>query len=267
MPPYPLILCYGVVMLLAVHEIRAEDPQLLASIDFDHDAWRIQHPYNTIRKGGKITFPTLEQGKWYPPRIVPREEPDNGAIWYGLPASDAPKDRVESILVRDVPLGVTRFSSFAVRFPKDLPKVPEDGWFLFHQWHQSSPESPPLALQIKPGTNDQLMISYRFSGEDGKQRRRLRFRKLPLEVWVSFIVKWRFDPHGKGEAVIWMNEEEIFSYQGPLGFAHVEDQKIDEKFGIYRKGAPTAQELLYDEIRLETDRASVTPPTPKPAGE
>lgn len=230
---------------------------LLAALDFEGDEWEVVQPYNSLRRIGGESFPTVEQGRWHPPRILPRGAP-GGAVWYGVPPSNEVKDRVESILAMDVPIEGTRYSAFDVRFPKDLASVAEDGWFLFHQWHQSSPESPPLALELKPGTNNVLMVSHRYTAEDGRQRRRLRYHPLPLGQWVRFVVKWRFDPEGEGEAVVWLDGAEVSSYHGRLGFSHVTDRLIDEKFGVYRSGALAPAELLYDNIRLGTTWDSVT---------
>lgn len=138
----------------------------------------------------------------------------------------------------------------------DLPKLRDDDWFVFHQWHQSSPESPPLALELKPGTNNVLMISVRWAEEGGKQHRKLAYHELPLGKWTDFVVKWHFGP--EGEAGVWMNGEPIFTYTGPIGYPHVADKLIDEKFGLYRKGMPAPAAVEYQRVRTGATFEEVT---------
>lgn len=220
-------------------------------LDFNDRGWELDPAHNTFRKPGQAGFPTVEQGEWRPPAF--RVADGIRHVEFAVKASAAPKDRVETKLLSDIPAGVTRYSSFSVRIPAVFPQVPADGWLLFHQWHQSSPESPPLAFEIKPGTNDVLALSLRFTGDDGKEQRRLKHLPLTLGKWLDFVVRWRFEPRSEdGEAVVWLEGKEVFRYRGRLGFSQVEDQFVDEKFGIYRKGARDPAAIEYRRLRAGT---------------
>jgi hypothetical protein len=258
----------------------------------------VQRPYNTVRNdetGEK--YATLEQGAGLDyindvfvtrPLLKSSIAARRGShgLDFTLPARlpDVPyadsKDRLETILWDDAPLSkvssIAHYSGFSIMIPSTSGVVHD--WFLIHQWHQSSPESPPISLQLLPGYNSRLGLRIRYGANKGNETYFYlpraddesgdEFIDLPTDKWVDFIVRWKFDVSGTdGEVIVfrhdvdWPSSVQIFNYSGQIGYTNVVDgNTIDEKFGLYRNGDEVSSHTIYyDQLRVGKSYAEVKP--------
>jgi hypothetical protein len=174
--------------------------------------------------------------------------------------SDDIKARVEHYL-RLAPMGQTCISEFSIKLdagftPIDL-KRPDGGpnWCVLRQWHQSAPESPPLALNVKPGTANVLRweIISGNSKSDHARSQVLDEREVEPGRWYHCRVQWNIMPErmsapGRTGCCIvqWSDRvlprdladhDTIIRYLGPIGYSarpgHDGDQ-VREQEGIYQ---------------------------------
>jgi hypothetical protein len=284
----------GILSLpLAILFVMAAD---VPEITMDGSDDYIQYPYNTVWIGGK-SYPTLEQGSGFnytngifaerellkasyaarrggygldftlPPRIP------------GVPYADS-KDRMETMLRDNASLesvsSVAHYSGFSIKIPSSSGLVSD--WFLIHQWHQSSPESPPISLQLLPGYRARLGVQVRHGANKSKETYFYlprsddssgdTFIDLPQNKWIDFIVRWKFDVNSTNGCVVvyrhdedWTNAVQIFNYMGRIGFTNVvDDGCIDEKFGLYRNGdSNSTHTIYYDQLRVGSSYNEVKP--------
>lgn len=284
----------GILSLpLAILFVMAAD---VPEITMDGSDDYIQYPYNTVWIGGK-SYPTLEQGSGFnytngifaerellkasyaarrggygldftlPPRIL------------GVPYADS-KDRMETMLRDNASLesvsSVAHYSGFSIKIPSSSGLVSD--WFLIHQWHQSSPESPPISLQLLPGYRARLGVQVRHGANKSKETYFYlprsddssgdTFIDLPQNKWIDFIVRWKFDVNSTNGCVVvyrhdedWTNAVQIFNYMGRIGFTNVvDDGCIDEKFGLYRNGdSNSTHTIYYDQLRVGSSYNEVKP--------
>lgn len=273
------------VMAADVHEITMD-----GSDDY------IQYPYNTVWIGGK-SYPTLEQGSGFnytngifAERELLKASYAGRSGGYGLDFTlpprvpDVPypdtKDRMETILWDNASLelvsSVAHYSGFSIRIPSGRGLV--SSWFLIHQWHQSSPESPPIAMEFLPGYYARLALSIRYGANKNSETQFYlpradnssgdQFIDLPRNKWIDFVVRWKFDVSGtNGCAIVyrhdedWTNAVQIFNYMGRIGFTNVvDDGCIDEKFGLYRNGdSNSTHTIYYDQLRVGSSYNEVKP--------
>jgi hypothetical protein len=157
------------------------------------------------------------------------------------------KDRTELYLIRDIPLGAEKCSAFSFKLAGDFPPI--DNWFLLHQWHQSSPESPPIAVEIKPGTDSVLRVVIRY-GANVNSLTKLNFdHPIVKGEWIDIVTQWKVDL-SNGIMKLWLNGELKVNYAGPIGYSNVSDNLINEKFGVYRYTQYFRHQIFYDEIRI-----------------
>lgn len=227
----------------------------------------IQAPYNTVRNDDiGMLLPTVEQGGGRGQALRKTKISRDGTfgLEYTLPPFDQnsgdTKDRIETAILSDQPIDDTIFESkFSFQIPSDSDIV--RGWFLIHQWHQSSPESPPISINLAQGHRARVEILVRH-GERKKGSRIVRLKRLdtsasyfdvPLDKWSDWKVYWRLSPRdpSKGLVAVFMNEQLLFSYSGVTGYSQVEDQSVTERFGIYReKDSEGTHRIYYDSLTV-----------------
>lgn len=210
---------------------------------------------------------------------------------FNLPARDssvnydqANSDRFESHLVRRGSLSrhndTAFYSGFSVYIPDTSETIESDilnQWFTFHQWHQSAPEGPPIALMLVPGYSSRLGLCIRYGvNKAGGEHPTYVFRKddsttqyvdLPTNKWIDFIVRWKLGINGGGEVDVYRHDIDapssthLYTYRGPIGYTNVNNENgINEKFGIYRKASYTRSHvILYDQLRVGRTYNEVRP--------
>lgn len=266
---------------------------------------RIHYPYNSAIENGR-GYPGLEQGVGrifqdgaFVERPIIRSEDvvryGDASLHYSLPArqpgvdygADITKDRLETRLIDRADfsafLGVTYYTGFSVYIPSTVEPVGQSypgfsHWNLISQVHQSSPESPPIGLNIENDSRSRLEISI-LRGED-KSRvwqtildpldRQDTAVEIPLGTWIDLTYAWRIDPFTDGgrftlyyfdpskpESPPYM----MFDYEGPLGYTKSVDRSaVTQGIGIYRSASPdNGWEIYFDQARVGTDWNSVLP--------
>lgn len=199
------------------------------------------------------------------------------ALIYELPKRDSityeqEVDRMETSVANEnmsveAATESAHYSAFSIYLPSGYDLV--NDWLVVHQWHQSTPESPPIAFLMAPGYFARLNVSILYGGNKSSTTQvhltRLndtcncedKYIDLPRDKWIDFVVRWKFDPYGTtGETIVWMKEldaptpKKIFEYHGKIGFTNVISPSINEKIGIYRKGDYlSAYKVIYDEFK------------------
>lgn len=287
--------------------VPAEEITHEITMDFPED--RIHYPTNTIITSDR-GYPGLEEGSGFiyengerntRPIIKSEDIVRYGyaAIYYYLPKrqADVPaeehfpphKDRLETRLIDrgDILeyLGKTYYSGFSLYIPSTVDPV-GDGlpnssrWSTIQQWHQSSPESPPIAISIAAGYKSRIeaRILYgvdKYRGETTVPLYRAgdpteRYVDLPLNKWVDFTAEWQLNPFSeKGKFVLYMYDPAqplqppvlLYQYEGKVGHTGTLTRShLTQAFGMYRNANPTGDwEIYYDQVRTGTDWNSVLP--------
>jgi hypothetical protein len=187
---------------------------------------------------------------------------------------------LETVVWDDISLShvtaTAHYTGFSIKIPSGMGLV--TNWFLFHQWHQSSPESPPISMQLLPGYYARLGVSVLYGANKsscyGLYLPRIdngtedTFIDLPTDKWIDFIVRWKFDVSSTNGSVIvyrhdadWSGSVQIFNYTGRIGFTNVIDgDLLTEKIGLYR-GEDYSNEhtIYYDQIRVGHGYSEVAP--------
>ena len=164
----------------------------------------------------------------------------------------------------------TFFSEFSIKLDRDFTPVktkrPDGGpnWCVLRQWHQSAPESPPIALNIVPGTRDILRweIIFGDSKGHGTHSRELWKHKTELDRWYHFRVQWNVSPDDNGRLIVLMSDRKLprdltkadtlFSYAGPIGYTlkSTPDPAADTKSGHNRRNI-REQQGIYQGPHLD----------------
>lgn len=211
------------------------------------------------------------------------------ALRFSLPArsasityDQAEKDRLESHILQGVPisnfLNTVHYSGFSIMIPSGKGNAPD--WCVIHQMWQSSPESPPISLNLLPGYPARLALSCLWGKDKAHSHGGFQTRvdntsgdafiDLPRNKWIDFIVRWKLDTAATGltgVCAVYRHDIDatgstlIWNYSGHLGYSQVDNSHgINEKFGIYRKAdSVNALEIVYDQIRVGPTWASVQP--------
>ena len=205
-------------------------------------------------------------------KIVKDRTSSGGKVLHYLVTSqrDGHKARAEHYLHIE-PLGQTFVSEFSVRLDPDFTVVdikrPDGGpnWWLLRQWHQGVDVSPPLALTVKPGTNNVLEWGIIFGDAKGHgSRKGFGEMQVALDHWYHYRVQWNISPDENGEVVVMMSDTKLpkdltaqdvqFRYRGPVGYRvenwndlHIpldgtqhEPNTVREQQGIYQGAHPDA---------------------------
>lgn len=149
----------------------------------------------------------------------------------------------------------------SVRFPEGF-SVPKS-WFLFAQWWQVYPLSPPIALEMANNTEvPSMRLVLRASentDEDGWVFTQVGdVEAVPLGEWMDFVVHWKCGPNGYVR--VWTNGTLWREYIGPVGYLD-KSKAIEVKWGVYRGKENTNQavSINFDEIRLGNSYDEVNP--------
>jgi len=211
------------------------------------------------------------------------------ALRFSLPARSASitydqteKDRLESHIIQGQPisnfLNDVHYSGFSIMIPSGKGNAP--AWCVIHQMWQSSPESPPISLNLLPGYPARLALSCLWGKDKAHSHGGFQtrvdntsgdaFMDLPRNKWIDFVVRWKLDTAATGltgVCAVYRHDFDasgstlIWNYSGHLGYSQVDNQHgINEKFGLYRAAdSVNALEIVYDQIRVGPSWASVQP--------
>jgi hypothetical protein len=261
---------------------------LLDAANNNVTAGRVLYP--TVEEGSALIYTNesfLEAGALVKASYASRKAGGLG-FDFTLPArtagvpypTNSPKDRLETVVWDDISLShvtaTAHYTGFSIKIPSGMGLV--TNWFLFHQWHQSSPESPPISMQLLPGYYARLGVSVLYGANKsscyGLYLPRIdngtedTFIDLPTDKWIDFIVRWKFDVSSTNGSVIvyrhdadWSGSVQIFNYTGRIGFTNVIDgDLLTEKIGLYR-GEDYSNEhtIYYDQIRVGHGYSEVAP--------
>jgi hypothetical protein len=271
----------------------------LLNLDFDGPDFALYGSFDFTDNGYKKTGYDYNGTIWYVPTIkiegssssnTPRvtvvnsQLPNSGnALQYTL-GSQLPTDlkaRAEHYLVIE-DFKKTYVSEFSLKLhpdftPIDLVRI--DGgpsWCCLRQWHQSSPESPPMALELKKGTNNVVttnFLSGTYKAGSGNKSYRTSEKTLQLGRWYHFRYEWRIDPGTDNSyCKIWvsdsrkgaqMNDSDIWcDYKGRIGFTLVGkpasemeplSRNIREQQGLYQSthvNVNSFHAVTYDNVKI-----------------
>lgn len=145
-----------------------------------------------------------------------------------------------------VPWRTDIWQSFAMRISGQVAK---DGkWVVVGQWHavpdaDDTSMSPVLAQSFTDGI---FKISTRSDGEKrqtaastGNPRTVYEDRSFPLDTWVNFVYRIRFDYAGRGILQVWRDGKSIVNLRNvAIGYNDVRGPRY--QFGIYREKDSTS---------------------------
>jgi hypothetical protein len=138
-------------------------------------------------------------------------------------------------------------------------------WVILRQWHQSAPESPPIALMLEGGTNNVIVTSIRYGDRKGAESQKFRGRNtLKPGKWYHFRYQWHIAPGSdNGRLKVWLSDQRwgdnlretdvLFDYHGPIGYTlngkpesevSSHSNSIREQQGIYQ-GAHLAKTSFH----------------------
>lgn len=213
--------------------------------------------------------------------------PDSYALRFMMPARSPSvtytpevKDRLESHIftsnITDVNANV-HYSGFSLYIPSGQDTI--HSWFVIHQWWQSAPESPAIALELDSGYYARLKVAVRYGVKKGVDYHtrylprkdttatNIKYVDLPRNTWIDFIVRWKFATNdSSGVCSVYRHNATassstlLFDYTGPIGYSNVNNSYgVQEKFGIYRKASFNKQQIIYDQLRVGPSWNSVKP--------
>lgn len=258
-----------------------DDFHLSKNFDFEDNGFKgIKYSYGIIpraRAEGESLISTAKVS------VVPSELSGYGnAIQYtlGPQQKSDKKARIEHYLfVGD--FGKTYVSEFSIKLHPDFTAIDFirfDGgsaWCCLHQWHQSSPESPPISLNIKRGTNNILVTEFHYGTRRGDKIRTAESSEKTVELgtWYHFRYEWRIEPGTDNSyCKIWMSDKRMSDkfidadlwcdYKGQIGYtlegkpqSEMEplSRNIREQQGIYQNTYidPKAfHAVIYDNVKI-----------------
>ncbi len=172
-----------------------------------------------------------------------------------------------------------QWMGMSVRFDESFP-VPNK-WFIFAQWWQGSPMSPPIALMVRvngeseygvgsdAGNVPEMYIRV-LKGQwdadgDGQDARDdvqpLRvgaFKTIPRGEWMDLVVNWKggFD----GYVRVWKDGAVWAEYFGQVGYSN-KTKAIKGKWGVYRSGSNEnlSTTIWFDQVRVGKSYEEVDP--------
>ncbi|MBY9062816.1 polysaccharide lyase [Sphingomonas yunnanensis] len=168
-------------------------------------------------------------------------------------SSGAGSDRTEMVAqysrstsCNTVPWRTDIWQSFAMRVSGQVEK---DGkWVVLGQWHavpddDDASMSPVLAQSFTDGV---FKISTRSDDQrrqtaasTGSPRTVYEDRGFPLNTWVNFVYRIRFDYAGRGILQVWRDGKSIVNLRNvPIGYNDVRGPRY--QFGIYRQKDSTS---------------------------
>ncbi|MGD7043175.1 heparin lyase I family protein [Jeotgalibacillus proteolyticus] len=155
------------------------------------------------------------------------------------------------VKIIDIPNHSKKYISFSVYFDEEF-KIPID-WTLFAQWWQGAPASPPVALEISPNTDTFKFRVLTRHGPYQDAQPIIRFEdSIAKNKWHDFVIEIFIDEskQNNGKLNIWLNNYQILSYTGPLGYPDLKEE-TNFRLGLYRAPRNKIPAVLYfDNINI-----------------
>ena len=225
---------------------------------FDLEAAYIYPPGHTYQ--GRLadngyTVDNVREGTGqFPVLVTSPVYADSYALKFDAPASTAVKDRTEYNHLNGLPFYYNSYTAFAIFVPTNVANP--STWQIMYQWHQFSPNGPPMSLDFMSNGNYSLVLR-----NDDDSYEQIYTESLPRGVWVRFMFQHYFGLDGDGYVKMWVNDVLKIDYSGTIGWYSPEDDYlINTKFGIYRGGPASACTIYFDEIRVGTRYSEVKIP-------
>jgi len=284
----------GLTMLSAYAQENKSKDSLIIKLDFDGIDFHLSKNFDfedNGYKGVKYNYGVIPraraEGESHSSKervsVVPSDLSGCGnALQYTLgPQKETDsKARIEHYLfVGD--FGKTYVSEFSLKLHRDFTAIDFarfDGgsaWCCLHQWHQSSPESPPISLNIKKGTNNVLITNFLYGTRRGGKIRSAQSseKTVELDKWYHFRYEWHIEPGTDNSyCKIWMSDKRMsdkindtdlwYDYKGQIGYtlegkpeSEMEplSRNIREQQGIYQNTYidPNAfHAVIYDNVKI-----------------
>ncbi|WOO43577.1 heparin lyase I family protein [Rubellicoccus peritrichatus] len=208
---------------------------------------------STINGNGEITsnngisgsIMPIQGGGQRPEGVTHVSRVGNGSVKYRCSSSGSGSvDRSEHSLNYGVYSNRNAYSGWSSYFSTTWDKAP--GWFVFKQWHQSTPESPILAFELMPNTKNKYRILLRYGANNANHSVRNFFSSSSINYsktvnqseWRNWIVQWTWQMNGSNGYVRLWSGNDFGTYSGPLGYTNVSgsySNSVDERVGIYRQ--------------------------------
>ncbi len=165
-----------------------------------------------------------------------------------------------------------------------VDKVRPDGgpaWCVLKQWHQSSPESPPMSLEVVTGTSNVIRFGilygdYKINTRSAKSKE----MKVKLGHWYNFRVEWKVSPNDElGYCRVYVSDvrkgkeflkkDLWFNYNGPIGYTLKGKPEVEmtdlchnirEHQGIYQNShlsPETFHAVLFDNVQIYLSKSTI----------
>lgn len=283
-----LLFCSGLIFC----QTNPKKDSIILNWNFDSTDFKLESNFNIADNGYRTVkyshgdlprFRSEGNSLTTTPRVsVVSSEGSGNAIQYTLgPQKEGDhKARAEHYLFV-ANFGKTYISEFSLKlhpgFTPILVQRADGGsaWCCFRQWHQSSPESPPMTLLLKPGTNNVIYTEFLYGTCRGGIVRKSKTSEkiIQLGKWYHFRYEWRIDPGTDNSyCKIWMSENKINSnpdnkdlwcdYKGQIGYtldgkseSEIEplSRNIREQQGLYQNSdfdTNAFHAVIYDSIKI-----------------
>ncbi|MFI4911834.1 MAG: heparin lyase I family protein [Sedimentisphaeraceae bacterium JB056] len=180
--------------------------------------------------------------------------PNGHSVKFEVTSSTAAKDRTEYNHLANLPFNFNSYTAFAIFVPESVSNP--TSWQMMYQWHQFSPNSPPMSLDFMPNGNYSVVLR-----NDDDSYEQVYTAPLPRGQWVKFLFQHKFALDGNGYVKLWVDDVFKLDYTGTVGwYSEEDDYLINTKFGIYRAGTNQACTIYFDEVRVGTQYSEVRIP-------
>jgi hypothetical protein len=163
----------------------------------------------------------------------------------------------------NAPLNQELWYGFSLYIPESFPELERN--CIVAQWHGEHDKgeysrSPVLAIRIE---GNRLYINSRSSKQkiqtanDGLETTHYSLSDFPKNKWLDFVVKASWSYQNDGLLAVWLNGDQIITYNGPLGYH--DDQGPYFKFGIYKHSGDIPLKVFVDEYRRGISQEEVDP--------
>lgn len=214
------------------------------------------HTYEARLADDGNTYDNSREGTGQIPELVTSHTfyPNGHSVKFEVQASTAVKDRTEYNHHNSLPFDFNSYTTFALFVPTTVSDP--SSWQMFYQWHQFSPNSPPMSLDFMSNGNYSLVLR-----NDDDSYEQIYTSPLPRGQWVKFFVQHNFGLNGTGYVKLWVDDVFKLDYTGTIGWESPDnDYLINTKFGIYRGGTNQACTMYFDEVRVGTKFSEVKIP-------
>jgi len=252
---FPVKIC-SLLFAIAVTSISCSnrESELTAAYDFENEAFGDLRT-NKLRYGySGLIVDTLARNGNFSVRFELRKDDDLNWI-------EGSRAELKDNL--NVPLNQEIWYGISLYIPSDFPELERN--CVVMQWHgehdkREASRSPVLALRV---VGDTLYINSRSSkkriqtNNRGPQVEHFRMQNFPRDEWIDFVVKAVWSHKSKGTLNMWLNGNQIISYEGPIGY---NDRKGPYfKFGLYKHSGDEPLVIYHDEYRRGNSEEEVNP--------